>query len=365
MIKKLCVIAAIGIGIMACNPQSGYRISGTLESDFAGMVYLKKPVGYSVQTVDSAQVTDNSFTLSGTVELSDVFMITFEGSKIRHKLILDNVNYEMTFANTEILNSVTGNKLQDDMSHFIIEMGSLDSRERELINKIWRDTTTTQNEKDELYVVLKEVRDNKIDLANTYIADHPGSPHTPDVLNIYIRNFLTNDELDSVYQTFTGEVKKTNRGNMLGKSIQAVRRSAVGQAMIDFSMPGMNGEEMKLSELVKENKLVFIDFWASWCGPCRASIPELKQIYADYHEQGLEFFAVSYDDNRENWLNAIEEEELHWPNASNLKGWDCPTAADYAIRGIPASVLITQEGIIAARSLRGQELRDKIEELLK
>ena len=257
MIKKLCVIAAIGIGIMACNPQSGYRISGTLESDFAGMVYLKKPVGYSVQTVDSAQVTDNSFTLSGTVELSDVFMITFEGSKIRHKLILDNVNYEMTFANTEILNSVTGNKLQDDMSHFIIEMGSLDSRERELINKIWRDTTTTQNEKDELYVVLKEVRDNKIDLANTYIADHPGSPHTPDVLNIYIRNFLTNDELDSVYQTFTGEVKKTNRGNMLGKSIQAVRRSAVGQAMIDFSMPGMNGEEMKLSELVKENILVW------------------------------------------------------------------------------------------------------------
>jgi len=94
------------------------------------------------------------------------------------------------------------------------------------------------------------------------------------------------------------------------------------------------------------------------------SIPELKEIYKDYHSEGLEFFAVSYDDNREDWIRAIEEEELNWPNASNLKGWDCPTALEYAVRGIPASVLISQEGLIEGRSLRGAELRNKIEELL-
>lgn len=358
------VVFGLILILSACTNSIGFKINGSLQSDFQGKVFLKKQVGYSYEIVDSSQVEDNSFVFNGELEYPDLYSVSFGEEKKNHRFCLENVKLEMDFADETTLSKIEGGTFQALMDNFTVEMGVLDTRERELIQKIWRDTTTTQEEKDKLYVVLKEVRDKKINLANTYIETNNASPHAPMVLDIYIRNFLTIDQLDSVYQTFTETAKKSNIADRMWKSIVGTRRSAVGKPFIDFSMPAPDGTEIKLSDIVKDNRLVFIDFWASWCGPCRASIPELKEIYADYHDKGLEFYAVSYDDNRDNWIMAIEEEELNWPNASNLKGWNCPTASDYAIRGIPASILITQDGTIAARSLRGQELRSKIEELL-
>lgn len=362
--KNVIVIGLIII-FAACSSNQGYEIEGTIDSDFKGMVYLKKQVGYAYEIIDSVLVENNSFEFEGQLEIPDVYAISLEGQKASHKICLENTEFEVEFKDQETLTDIRGGVFQALMVDFTAEMGALDTKEREFIKLIWRDTSTTQEQKDLLYKDLEALRYNKRNLADSYIENNSDSPHAPVVLSIYIRNFLSIDELDSVYQIFSETAKMSNTGDRLGKSIIATRRSAVGQAMIDFTMPGINGEELKLSDLVKENKLVFIDFWASWCGPCRASIPELKEIYADYHDKGLEFFAVSYDESRDNWIKAIEEEELFWPNASNLKGWNCPTAEDYAIRGIPASVLISQEGIIVARSLRGQKLRDKIEEMLE
>jgi len=322
-------------------------------------------VGYGYEVLDSTVVENSSFEFEGEIEYPDLYSISFGDEKKNHKFCLENLEFDMLFADVNSLSEVKGGTFQPLMEDFSIEMGALDTRERELIQKIWRDTTTTQEEKDKLYVVLKDVRDNKIKLSNSYIETNNSSPHAPMVLDIYIRNFLTIDQLDSTYLSFSEEAKKSNIADRMKKSIDGTRKSAVGKPFIDFEMPTPEGEMIKLSDIVKDNKLVFIDFWASWCGPCRASIPELKEIYADYHDKGLEFYAVSYDNSREDWLKAIEEEELNWPNASNVVGWNCPTASDYAIRGIPASVLIDQDGIIQGRSLRGKELRDKIEELLK
>jgi len=362
--KNLLVLISI-VAFAACTNTPSYQINGEINSDFAGQVFLKKQVGYAYIIVDSTMVENNSFEFKGSVDFPDLYSIAFGEVKKSHRFCLENSDYQMNFEDPENLSSVQGGVYQSIMEGFSADMGPLDREESELIKKIWRDTTTTQEEKDKLYVVLKDVRERKINLANGYIESNNGSPHTPMVLDIYIRNFLTIDQLDSVYQTFTDEVKQGNIATRMKKSIDGTRRTAVGQKYLDFSMPAPDGTVIKLSDIVKENKIVFIDFWASWCGPCRASIPELKQIHADYHDQGLEFYAVSYDNDRDAWLKAIDEEELNWPNASNVQGWNCPTASDYAIRGIPASVLIDQDGVIQGRSLQGKELRDKIEELLK
>jgi thiol-disulfide isomerase/thioredoxin len=122
---------------------------------------------------------------------------------------------------------------------------------------------------------------------------------------------------------------------------------------------------ISLSDVVKNNKLVFVDFWASWCGPCRASIPHLKEVYEKYHSRGFEILAVSYDSKREAWEKAIADEELTWLQGSNLKGWNCPTVSTYAVRGIPTTILISNEGKILGRSLHGKELTDVIEAYLE
>ena len=360
---KYFIICLIVI-FAACSTSPEYHIQGSFDTDFEGMVLLKKQVGYAYEVIDSVLVKENTFDFKGSVDIPDIYGLSLSGQKETQRICLENTDYQIEIGESVKNSKISGGNYQLLMTDFEKDMGELDLGERALIKVIWRDTSTTQAEKDSLYPILENLRKDKKELANSYIENNPGSPHAPRVLDIYRRNFLTVDQLDSVYQIFTDEAKNSNTGSKIGKSIKAIRRSAVGKPMIDFTMPGVNGEDIKLSEVVSANKLVFIDFWASWCGPCRASIPELKELYKEYHSRGLEFLAVSYDSDHEKWLEAIEDEGFEWINASHVVGWNCPTASDYAIRGIPASVLISKKGVIEARSLRGQALREKIEELL-
>jgi len=359
------ILAGLIVLLAACSSKPEFHIKGTIQSDFQGKVFLKKQNGYAYEIIDSTIVENNAFEFIGEVEFPDLYSISFSSEKKNHRICLENTKYQIVFTDIESIEEVVGGKYQPIMTDFVSKMTVIEKEESELIDLIWRDPNVTQEQKDTLYIDLASLRENKVAFANNYIQNNSGSPHTPMVLDIYIRNFLSIDQLDSVYQTLTEDARNSNVGSRIGKSIVGTRQSTVGKPMIDFSMPGLDGDNITLSEVVRNNKLVFIDFWASWCGPCRASIPELKEIYKNYHSKGLEILAVSYDDNSEDWIKAIEEEELNWPNASNLAGWNCPTASEYAIRGIPANVLITQDGIIAARTLYGQNLRDKIEELLK
>jgi thiol-disulfide isomerase/thioredoxin len=119
-----------------------------------------------------------------------------------------------------------------------------------------------------------------------------------------------------------------------------------------------------VSDYVGKNKLVLIDFWASWCAPCRAEMPTVVKAYDLYHKKGLEIVGVSLDQNKDNWVNAIELLGQKWPQMSDLKGWDCAGAQIYGIQSIPANVLIDSQGKIVARDLRGDALLEEIESRL-
>ncbi len=139
----------------------------------------------------------------------------------------------------------------------------------------------------------------------------------------------------------------------------------VGCKFIDIRLSGIYGVPISVSEYVTKNKYTLVDFWASWCGPCRAEMPTIVKAYADYHGRGFEVVGVSLDNKRDPWLDAIEQLNMTWPQMSDLKGWECEGARLYNVRSIPASVLIDQQGIIVAKDLRGEDLLQKLEELMK
>lgn len=134
---------------------------------------------------------------------------------------------------------------------------------------------------------------------------------------------------------------------------------------IDFEMDTPQGAPIKVSDFVSKNKYTLIDFWASWCGPCHAEMPTVVKAYNDFHGKGLEIVGVSLDSNKEDWVRAIAALDMTWPQMSDLKGWESAGAQLYNVRGIPTNVLVDQQGRIVAQNLRGENLLDKLAELLK
>ncbi|MGN8036290.1 redoxin domain-containing protein [Chitinophaga sp. 22321] len=139
------------------------------------------------------------------------------------------------------------------------------------------------------------------------------------------------------------------------------KKTGIGATAIDFTQNNTAGKPVKLSDY--RGKYVLLDFWASWCGPCRAENPNVLDNYEKYHSKGLEILGVSLDDKKDAWLKAIKDDGLEWAHVSDLKGWKNEVAKEYNIRAVPSNFLIDKEGKIVAVDLRGEELTQKLAEI--
>ena len=134
----------------------------------------------------------------------------------------------------------------------------------------------------------------------------------------------------------------------------------IGKQFIDLEAADENGESHALSEYAGKGKWVLLDFWASWCGPCRAEMPNVKTAYRKYHDKGFEIVGFSFDEKKKAWLKAINDMDLTWIHLSDLKGWGSVAAEVYEIEGIPDNLLIDPKGKIVAHDLRGEELQQAL-----
>ena len=148
------------------------------------------------------------------------------------------------------------------------------------------------------------------------------------------------------------------------EEIDLAAATGINSKFVDLGLPGPQGQTVWVGDYVGQNKLVLIDFWASWCGPCIRELPNVVKAYERFHDKGLEIVGVSLDKDKASWLAAIEQTGQKWPQMSDLKGWDCAGAQIYGIQSIPANVLIDDHGKIVARDLRGDALLKEIESRL-
>ena len=150
---------------------------------------------------------------------------------------------------------------------------------------------------------------------------------------------------------------------MFRDAVNKMLGTTIGSKAPEIVLPSPDGKEIALSSL--RGKVVLIDFWASWCGPCRKEMPNVVRAYAKYKSKGFEIYGVSLDKEKGNWVEAIEEEGITWPQVSDLLYWQSSVISLYAIEGIPYTVLLDREGTIIAKNLRGEELDEKLAEVLK
>lgn len=160
-----------------------------------------------------------------------------------------------------------------------------------------------------------------------------------------------------------GETAKTCfYGQVIAMQLVAFKQVEPGAVAPDFKAATLNGDTLSLHGIKAKVKLV--DFWASWCGPCRRENPNVRKIYQKYHDKGLEIIGVSLDNKKEEWAKAIKDDKITWPNISELKGNNSEIAARYFVRGIPHTILLDENNRIIAKDLRGKALEKKIAELL-
>ncbi|MBS1593509.1 MAG: AhpC/TSA family protein [Bacteroidetes bacterium] len=198
-----------------------------------------------------------------------------------------------------------------------------------------------------------------------YIKAHPASVISAELALDPHRYSTDPKTARAAYDMLDPAGKNTLPGRLLLKKINFAMKFDSGQVMTDIVLPDVNGHKVMLSSVVKKHKVVLLDFWASWCGPCRRENPHVVAAYREYKDKGFEIYSVSLDDTKKSWLAAIAKDSLIWTaHVSDLKGWNSTAAKKYGIQSIPTSYLIC-DGVIVARDLRGEELKKRLAVLLK
>ena len=177
----------------------------------------------------------------------------------------------------------------------------------------------------------------------------------------YLMTNQTLDEVQAFYDNLTDRVKKSAPGLALKQKMEDMQQVNIGGMAPNFELTTPDGKKLSLYDL--RGHIVLLDFWASWCAPCLAEVPNLKAIYEKYHGKGLNILGVSLDEKEAAWKSAIERKGLTWQHVSSLKGWKCPVAQRFKVTGIPRMYIIDAQGKIIAQDLRGEKLAKKMDEL--
>ena len=363
--KKIVYLFAAGtMALAACTSEPSYKISGTIEGAADGeLVYLQEVKGRELVKLDSAVVTAGAFTFNGRQDVAANRYITYTPAEGKGKMadfFLENGNITVAFGEET---TVAGTPNNDIYQAYKKEAGVLNKEMRALYGK-FKEEGLTEEQKAEIEKQYEELDKKLNDLTfNTIDANitnavgihlWPGSSYSMDL-----------EQLKALATKVPAEFQSNERIANLLKRIEVLEKTAVGQKFTDFSMPDPEGNIIKLSDEISKNKYTLVDFWASWCGPCRAEMPNVIAAYKEFNKKGFGIVGVSLDSDAAKWKDAIKTLNMTWTHMSDVKGWQCEGAALYGVNSIPATVLVAQDGTIIARNLRGEAIAEKLKELLK
>ncbi len=363
--------------IYACAKEEGHTVSGTATGITDGTEIYLQELGENNKMIplDTAVVTSESFKFEKVaIQGTGLNILSVEGIAGRLLLVKEPAAATVTLYKDSLgVSKVTGGEENVRFNDYIINNQKRNRKKSLLQQKANIANAQTDGIAAQDYMAqIKEIDEAFISEKKTLIEQYPSSivaiVALSDLINAKV---IQIDESEEYFSSLDTEIQNSTIGNSIKTYIAQLKsqRIAEGFASIGnkapaFQAPTPDGKELALSETL--GKYTIIDFWASWCRPCRMENPNVVRVYNKYHDKGLNIISVSLDreGQSERWKQAIQKDEMDWYHVSNLKFWQDPVARAYGVRAIPATFLLDENGIIIAKDLRGQALEAKMAELL-
>ena len=382
--KKILFLVASAIVLFSCkNLADGeYEITGNVKGMKSGLVYLEKqsPMGMGVQAIDTVKIVDGKFEIKGKTTEPEICFIQIDKVNGKVPFILEGGEIEVQVDKDSLYKSkLSGTYNNEEFTKFNEETNKLQKKIQKKAMDFQMKNMAKMNEAEKnkdtvtMNALRKQYQAIQKDITD-YTFGYPKT-HPKSFISVLIVQAMFNNssykvkEIETIYNSLDESLKKTKPGKKtketidnLKKQMDAKSKVAVGLIAPDFKAPTPDGKMVSLKESL--GKVTLIDFWASWCQPCREENPNVVALYAELHSKGLNIISVSLDDDATKWKEAIAKDKLTWTNVSNLKQMKDPIAEQYGVQQIPTTFLLDATGKIVAIDLRGDSLKAKINELL-
>jgi len=363
--KKFFYFMLMVVAFSACNNGSKYTIKGTIKGGDSGKIYLIKAQDGQPVAIDTTNVkSDGTFELKGSAGLPEMHYLRLNDREYFAQFFLENGQITVIANKDSLRNTkITGTETNDLFNTYIHEIERLNEEYAKLRDQYNQAAMKGDEEAaNKAKIDVEAMMDNMQVYAKNFMKEHKNSIVAPFIYLTQFANQASYEELDSITGMFPKEFAESVYVKEINRIAALKKKTAVGSIAPDFTMNDQNGQPVSLSSF--KGIYLLIDFWASWCGPCRQENPNVVRIYNKFKDKGFTILGVSLDRDKNAWTKAIADDNLTWTHVSDLKFWKNEAAVLYGVQSIPHTVLLDKEGKIIAQNLRGESLESKLIELL-
>jgi peroxiredoxin len=373
--KKLLFLLSLSAFAFTSSDAQKANITGTIHlPEPVHTIYLSYIAG-GQRVTDSSKVANNEFHFAEKVAEPTLAVLSVRLSPAageerprieRTELFMEPGNMHISIKDSMELAKITGSKSQKAFESLQKAEKPYNEKEEALSKKYMeyraaKDTAAMKNLEDEFDRLSKEENEK---VYHHYLIQNPNSPVALYALNQYAGYDMDAKKVEPLFKKLPAATRNLPSGIAFKKRIEVAKKTGVGAYAINFTQNDTLDKPVSLSDF--KGKYVLLDFWASWCGPCRAENPNVVKAFNEYKDKNFTVLSVSLDQpgKKQAWLDAIHKDGLTWTHVSDLKFWDNAVAKKYGIRAIPQNFLIDPTGKIIAKNIRGEQLQKKLEEVM-